>query len=50
MTDILKKYVCTNPFNYLDVQPNSQWICCPSWAPTNIRVGLNQKDLDAWKT
>ena len=41
MSDILKNYVCTNPFKYLDVQPNSQWICCPSWAPTNIRVNEN---------
>ena len=41
MSEILKKYVCTNPFRYLDVQPNSQWICCPSWAPTNISVDEN---------
>ena len=41
MSDILKQYVCTNPFKYLDVQPNSQWICCPSWAPTNIRLVEN---------
>lgn len=41
--DILKKYVCTNPFNYLDVQPTSQWICCPSWAPTNIRLDKNNE-------
>lgn len=45
MSDILKQFVCTNPFKYLDVQPNSQWICCPSWAPTNIRVDENGKEL-----
>jgi sulfatase maturation enzyme AslB (radical SAM superfamily) len=42
MTDskeqILKQYVCLNPFRYLDIQDNSQWVCCPSWCPTNIRV------------
>jgi len=41
MSDFLKKYVCTNPFNYLDVQSNSQWLCCPSWAPTNIKADEN---------
>lgn len=48
---ILKKYVCKNPFTYLDVQDNSQWVCCPSWCPTNIRVDdenepLLQRDYD----
>jgi hypothetical protein len=47
--DILKDYVCLQPFKYLDVQDNSQWVCCPSWAPTNIRTHddgtpLYQKD------
>lgn len=39
MTDksILKKYVCLNPFRYLDIQENSQWVCCPSWCPADIR-------------
>lgn len=36
MSEKLKKYVCKNPFTYLDIQPIGQWICCPSWAPTNI--------------
>lgn len=35
--EILKKYVCLNPFKYIDIQQNSQWVCCPSWCPTNIR-------------
>lgn len=42
---ILKKYVCKNPFTYLDVQDNSQWVCCPSWCPTNIRVDDNNDPL-----
>lgn len=37
MPDILKKYVCLNPFTYLDIQPTGQWVCCPSWCPTNLR-------------
>lgn len=37
--DILKKYVCTHPFNYIDIQDNGDFVCCPSWCPTNIREG-----------
>jgi len=37
MLEILKKYVCISPFRYLDIQATSQYICCPSWSPTNIR-------------
>jgi len=36
--DILKKYVCEMPFMYSDVQPISQFVCCPSWAPQTIRA------------
>lgn len=51
MPDILKKYVCLNPFQYLDIQPNSQYVCCPSWCPTNLREdaegnSLGLKDID----
>jgi hypothetical protein len=42
--EVLKKYVCLNPFKYLDVQQNTQWVCCPSWCPTNIRVSNNPVD------
>jgi molybdenum cofactor biosynthesis enzyme MoaA len=37
--DILKKYVCKNPFNYIDIQGNGDFVCCPSWCGTNIREG-----------
>ncbi|NUN04118.1 MAG: twitch domain-containing radical SAM protein [Bdellovibrio sp.] len=46
----LNKYVCTQPFVYLDIQEDSQWLCCPSWCPSNIRTsednpsGLNRPD------
>jgi len=52
MSEKLKKYVCKNPFTYLDVQHGGQWICCPSWAPTNIRLDTPvwQEDLlENWK-
>lgn len=39
--EILKKYVCEMPFMYSDVQTVSQFVCCPSWAPHNIRVDSN---------
>lgn len=37
--DILKKYVCTNPFKYIDIQGGGDFVCCPSWCGTNIREG-----------
>lgn len=43
--NILKDYVCLQPFRYLDVQDNSQWVCCPSWAPTNIRTHIDGSPL-----
>jgi len=49
MSDILRKYVCLNPFEYLDIQPTSQWVCCPSWCPTDIRQGMDGKPLDGAK-
>lgn len=36
MTNILNEWVCTNPFEYIDIQGNGAYVCCPSWAPTNI--------------
>jgi sulfatase maturation enzyme AslB (radical SAM superfamily) len=35
-TEILKNYVCKNPFTYLDIQEDGDFICCPSWCSTNI--------------
>ena len=42
-TKILEKYVCLSPFTHLDVQNNGDYVCCPSWCPTNIG---NEKRLD----
>jgi hypothetical protein len=44
--DILKKYVCTNPFRYIDMQVNGDYVCCPSWCTTDIRV----EDEDSWES
>lgn len=54
MSEILKKYVCLNPFEYLDIQADSQYICCPSWCSTNIRnhgykpVGFDEDLKASW--
>ena len=32
----LKKWVCTKPWNYLDVNHFGSYMCCPSWLPTSI--------------
>jgi len=34
--DKLKKWVCTKPWNYLDVNHYGSYMCCPSWLPTSI--------------
>lgn len=32
-----KDYVCTMPFKYTEIAEKGQWLCCPSWLPTNIK-------------
>lgn len=51
MSDILKDYVCVNPFTYLDAHGDQQWLCCPSWAPTGIRPPEDTENnlLENWK-
>jgi wyosine [tRNA(Phe)-imidazoG37] synthetase (radical SAM superfamily) len=41
--EVLNKYVCKHPFEYIDIQTDADYVCCPSWCPTNIRAG---EDLD----
>lgn len=36
MDDLLKQYVCTTPFTYLEVHKNGIYSCCPSWLPNKI--------------
>ena len=42
--NILKKYVCTNPFRYIDIQTNADYVCCPSWCTANIKM----ENDDSW--
>jgi hypothetical protein len=44
--DILKKYVCTTPFKYLEVHKGAVFSCCPSWLPNKISTLENIKE--AW--
>jgi MoaA/NifB/PqqE/SkfB family radical SAM enzyme len=39
--DILNKYACNSPFKYIDVQPLGNFICCPFWNTTNLRINEN---------
>lgn len=32
----LDKWVCTNPFKYLDVNHSGSYMCCPSWLPEEL--------------
>lgn len=49
--EILKEYVCLNPFKYLDAQDNTLYMCCPSWCPSNLlKEQRSFYDInEAWK-
>ena len=36
--EILSKYACNSPFKYIDIQPLGNFVCCPFWNKTNLRV------------
>ena len=49
--DILKRYVCKNPFEYFDVSEDASHICCPSWCSTDVKtdngkLGWNDKTIN----
>lgn len=47
----LKKYVCVNPFRYMDIQDLDRiHMCCPSWLPTDISEGGKYSVTDAWRS
>jgi len=46
--DILKKYVCSVPFEYLEVHSENVYACCPEWLTTPI-VPINEVST-AWKS
>jgi len=41
--DLRKKYICNYPFTYTEVSDDSQWLCCPSWLPENIKENEDYK-------
>jgi MoaA/NifB/PqqE/SkfB family radical SAM enzyme len=46
--DILKQYICTTPFVYLEVHKGGVHSCCPSWLPNRIS---SLEDIDkAWES
>ena len=48
-TEILKKWICTKPFNYLDVQSEGRaFMCCPSWLPEDITENGSLSITEAW--
>jgi MoaA/NifB/PqqE/SkfB family radical SAM enzyme len=49
MSNILKKYVCTMPFKYTDIQTNGQFVCCPSWNGKNINSNGLTNLSENWK-
>jgi MoaA/NifB/PqqE/SkfB family radical SAM enzyme len=46
--DILKNYICTTPFTYLEAHKHAVFSCCPSWLPN--KVGTIEKIEDVWKS
>jgi hypothetical protein len=36
--NILKNYSCIYPFEYVDIQTNGMYMCCPAWNDTNIQI------------
>jgi len=42
--DLRNEYICNYPFTYTEIADDSQWLCCPSWLPENIKESDNYKD------
>ena len=46
--DILKKYICTTPFVYLEAHKHAVFSCCPSWLPNKLS---SLEDIgDVWES
>ena len=43
MIDSLSKYVCTRPFNYVEIQKDGVYSCCTTWLPNKV-CEINQID------
>ena len=43
--NILKEYICTTPFMYLELHKDVVYSCCPSWLPNKLSTLENIKDV-----
>ena len=42
----LKNYICTVPFNALEIHNNVCFVCCPSWLPNKVEISeIPLKDM-----
>jgi len=46
--DILKNYICTTPFTYLEAHKHAVFTCCPSWLPN--KVGTIEEIEKIWES
>ena len=46
MAGILNQYICTVPFNYLEIHSGNIYGCCPSWLP--ISYGTSDNLSEVW--
>jgi organic radical activating enzyme len=42
--NLRNEYICNYPFTYTEIADDTQWLCCPSWLPENIKESDNYKD------
>ena len=46
--EILKKYICTTPFTYIEAHKHGVFSCCPSWLPN--KISSLEKIETAWES
>lgn len=39
--NVLDKWVCTKPFNYMQINKGETFVCCPSWLTFDINDGID---------
>lgn len=39
--NVLDKWVCTKPFNYMQINQGETFVCCPSWLTFDINDGID---------
>jgi pyruvate-formate lyase-activating enzyme len=51
--DILKKYICIQPFKHIEFFEDHATLCCPTWLETKLWYGKNEDgtlNYDVWKS